>query len=535
MKFKEKILNLLGAVDKRHVSELSKRAFAMAQISRSTNDWVAFARSINYDIKSGGKLLRDRARDMAKNDPYAKKLLKMVRKNVIGPDGFTLRVKSGEYSYNPKTKTFDFELDKSANQLIQDAFWRWGNKKYCTNKGDLSFRELNQLVLSTAFQDGEIFVHHLKGKYNKYGYTIQLINADYCDEMFNQELPNGELIIMGIHYTATGKVKGYWFNKRTLKDELIYNYYSASEKVFIPAERISHVFIKEVDNQLRGVTQFAPAALRVKMLSGWDEASLIHARAAACTTGVLKPKENSNPDFIGYNKDSDNNVVQDLAPNEMFVVPDGYDFGTHDPKFPHEQHAPFNKSILKSVASGWDVSYHTLASDYEGVTWTSSRTALLDERDGWKDLQSWFVEHFLNDVYSNWLEMALLSGSIINPVTGNSLPIEKYEKFNEMQFIGRRWTWVDPEKEINANVKAVASFQSTLEKIVGEQGYEFEEIIDQIAREQAYIKDKLGIDLISVLNKIPTEPVKETPEENNNNGNGNGKAKRINGIRVGEY
>lgn len=483
----------------------TKRAYAMAQISRQLNDWNSFVRSINYDIKSGGKQLRDRARDMAKNDPYTRKYLSLVKRNIIGPNNFTLRVKAGDYTQD-ETGNLTFELDKIANREITDAWWQWGKKKYCTVEENISFRELSQVIIETVFQDGELFIHRIKGNVNKFGYSLQLITADYLDESYNEVLSNGNVIIMGIEYTKERKPVRYWFTERNPLDDVnSVSRLSTIKRVPIPAENICHLFIRETADQLRGVTQLAPVAIRLKMLMGWDEAAVTNARASACQAGVLEPKDNADGAFDGYEKDTDGNVVNQIEPNELFIVPDGYNYKIHNPVYPHSQHAPFNKTMLKGISSGLDVSYHDLASDYEGVNYTSSRTALLDERDHWRNKQSWWIEHFLEDIYSDFLEMAILSGQL-------SLSIRDFDKYNVPHFIPRSWSWVDPQNEVNANKLALETYQTTHEQILSERSMDLEETLEQIAYERELFK-KYNLPLIGALTPAPPPSASELEED----------------------
>lgn len=481
--------------------EVKQRAFAMSQISRQTNDWNALVRSINYDIKTGGKLLRDRARDLAKNDPYTRKYLSLVKRNIVGPNNFTLRVKAGNY-VKDELGNISFELDKIKNREITDAWWTWGKKKHCSVSGNISFRELSKIVLSTAYMDGEVFINRIKGNINEYGFALQLISADYLDEAYNEILPNGNVIIMGIEYNAVRKPIRYWFTEQNKLDEVnSVSRLSTTKRVPIPAENITHLFFRETSDQLRGVTQLAPAAIRLKMLMGWDEAAVVHARTTALQTGILEPKDTPDGQFEGYEKDSDGNVVSQLEPNELFIVPDGYNFKSHTPVYPHAQHGPFNKTMLRGISSGLDVSYHDLASDYEGVNYTSSRTALLDERDNWRDKQSWFIEHFLEDVFSDFLEMAVLTGKI-------DIPFRELEKYNCPQFIPRTWTWVDPQNEVTANKLALETYQTTHEQILSERSMDLEETLEQIAYERELFK-KYNLPLVGAL---PAPAIPSPPE-----------------------
>lgn len=487
-----------------------KREFAMAQISRQTSDWLNIVRSVNFDIKQGGKLLRGRARDMANNDPYTKKFLNIVARNIIGANGFTLRVKGGSYQQDD-CGNLVFVLDKINNREISDAFWAWGKKNNCTITGTISHRELCQLLVKTVYMDGEIFINHMSGDYNEYGYTQQIITADYLDENYNEVLSNGNTIVMGIEYDKYGKPVRYWFNERLPQDNIYNASLITNKRVPISAENITHLFIVEKADQLRGITQLAPVAIRLRMLMGWDEAAVINARTSASKAGILEPKDSADSSFTGYGKNSQGNVESSIEPNEIFIVPDGYNFRSHTPMYPHAQHGPFNKTMLMSISSGLDVSYPTLASDYENVNYTSSRTALLDERDGWRNRQSWFIEHYLEDTFSKFLKMAVLSGKV-------NINIKELDKYNQPQFISRSWQWVDPQTEVNSNILALQSYQTTLEQVLSERSMDLEETLEQIAREKELLK-KYGLTIDDVKAtykpdpKGVTEPAKETVTE----------------------
>jgi lambda family phage portal protein len=497
---------------------INKRGFAMAAVDRLNADWLNLVRSINFDFRVAGPLMRDRARDLAKNDPIAKKYLRMVRKNVIGPDGFLLRNKAGDYQTDSSGKT-KFVYDKLANLKIQDAFWNWSKIPYCSITGDESFRELCASIISTVFQDGEVFIikHKGPGK-NKYGFTLQVMEGDYIDEKYNTELPTGNFIIMGIEYTPYGKAVRYHFKRHRVMDEVQYNHIPGPDYVPVDAANVIHLYIKETSNQLRGITQFAPVAVRMHMLYKWEEACLTNARANANVPWILEEKETSSglPGLTPDKVEDDGDRIKTLSEAELYEVARGWTAKTLPAQYPHQMHEMFVNANLRDISSGLDVSFHTLASNYLGVSWTSSRTALLDERDTWKMYQSWFAEHFLDNVFADWLDMAIMSKQL-------QLPLYKLEKFNQPMWRGRRWDWVDPEAEAKANVIAYNSFQKTLEQILGERGMDLEETLEQIAYEKELLKE-LGLSFPSSGSDAPKQQEQNTEETIPVKNNGNGKS-----------
>lgn len=504
MKLIDKYLQKKGFVHKNEFKKMVmhlRRSYAAAAINRLTNDWTTMNTSADQDIRNSLRSLRARSRDLCQNDPYANNFLRMVQMNVVGPDGFILRNKSGEW------RDGKFVLDKFANILIQNAFWEWSQPKNCTINGEMSFRLAQSIIMTTIARDGEVFIRKIKNKdINKFGIALQLIEPDLIDETYSAQLQNGNAIIMGVEIDKYRRPITYYIRRSDAYREL-YSYSMRDDYEPVPAEDVYHLFVKERANQTRGVPWIAPGAIRMKMLSGFEEASLVNARAAACKTGVLTPKENANPEFTGDEKDSNDNLIQSIEPGETYVAPFGYDFSTYDPKYPSDQHEAFAKIILRGIASGFGVSYNAMANDYESVNYSSARSSLLYERDWWKMLQSWFIESFLNKFFEEWLDMTLLTGVI-------NIPYSKFEKFNSPFWIARRWDWVDPEKDANANLIMLKNGFKTLEQILAERGMDLEETLEQLRYEQELIKKyelKLGSD--------------EKPIQNKNNGsgsNGNG-------------
>jgi hypothetical protein len=138
------------------------------------------------------------------------------------------------------------------------------------------------------------------------------------------------------------------------------------------------------------------------------------------------------------------------------------------------------KTRLRSIASGLGVTYHGLANDLEGVNFSSIRSGTLEERDAWMVLQNWFAESFMRPVYRGWLLHALTQGRLAFP-SGSVLPIQKFDKFAEHTWLGRRWGWVDPLKDIEASRLAIKSGIASPQMIAAQAGVDVEDVIQAIA------------------------------------------------------
>ncbi|MCP4570027.1 MAG: phage portal protein, partial [FCB group bacterium] len=91
------------------------------------------------------------------------------------------------------------------------------------------------------------------------------------------------------------------------------------------------------------------------------------------------------------------------------------------------------------------------------------------------------IEHLCEAVFEEWLKMAMLSGAV-------PLPVGKYDKFNAPLWTPRRWSWIDPLKDTQANIKAIDAGLKSRTQVVSEQGLDFDELCEQLAAERETVK-----------------------------------------------
>jgi hypothetical protein len=80
-----------------------------------------------------------------------------------------------------------------------------------------------------------------------------------------------------------------------------------------------------------------------------------------------------------------------------------------------------------------------------------------------------------------WLE------SFLTLSVSGGLKVEKFEKFSEHEYRGRRWMWVDPMKDMNAAVIAVDRKWKTNTQVASDLGTDFGDNVETARREQLAI------------------------------------------------
>jgi len=459
----------------------ARRDYDIARIDNLTSSFRAPVTTGDAELRYSLVTARARSRELERNNDYAQKYLKMCEVNVVGRAGFTLknlaRDPNGTY-------------DRVANDLIEWEWWRWGRKGNCTVDGRLSFLGVQKLFIRTVARDGEFLARIIRGFDNPWRFALQILEGDMLNEAHNVEAGNGKnKIRMGIEYDKWNRPVAYHLRTRHPGDGyMTINAGTQQESVRVPAAEIIHCYVPQRSTQGRGVPWMHTAARRLNQVGEYEYAEVVAARMGASKMGFY---EKTDPMAIGAypgmdGSDEAGNPISYVEAGQIEKLPAGYKFTAYTPDHPTAQYADFIKGSLRGVSAGMNVSYNGLANDLEGVNFSSMRVGAIDERDNWKTIQGWMMEDFLDQVYASWLEMLLLTNR-------TSLPYSKYEKFNAPDWRGRTYDWVDPEKDIEAELKCVRAKWKTERQVVLERfNMDLEDLYAQIAQDEA-LKKKYGI------------------------------------------
>src|SRR6267378_4772656 len=463
----------------------SLTVFQGAMGGRLTMDWIASILSADQEIKGNMRLLRARARELSRNNPVAKSYLKILTSNVLGEKGI---------GYQAQVRNNDKTLNDAFNTKIEDSWKEWGKLGNCTVDGKLSFRGVQTLVLKNIATDGEVFVRMVRGFNNKHRFALQLIDADQVDHLFTRYASKTENEIrMGIEVDEWGRPVAYHVNAKHPSD-----LGGSLLRERIPSDQVLHLYDPERINQTRGITWFHPCMMEMRMLGGYVEAELVAVRASSAKMGFFQHTDPSS--YVEPNPDAKYRI--EAQPGVIETVPPGLEFKSCTPDHPAQAFPAFLKAMLRFVASSMGVSYNALASDLEGVNYSSMRSGLLIERDQWKMLQSLMKEQMLQPIFENWMSLALLSGALV-------LDSRDPARFCCGKWEPRGWVWVDPLKDVQAGILAIGAGLTSRDALISEQGGDVEEVFEQLSEEKTLAKE-YDLDLV-IAAKAPT--VDKGPKE----------------------
>lgn len=448
------------------------RTYAMGKASRLTAGWGTSTSSEDMELASSLLLARNRSRALIRDAAYAKRAKVIVQNNVVG----------GGIGLQAKIETTRGNLNERLNDAIETAWERWSCAESCHTGGALHFADLERQLIGQVFEAGEVFVrmHPQRFGDSAVPFALELIEAERIADEF-QPLPvsNSARVRLGIEVDAFGRPLAYWI-RNTHPGDVRWTAEQTTQIERVPAEYMLHLRVIDRWPQTRAIPWMHAAARKLNDMDGLTEAEITAARGAACYMATIETPDGET----GFGEEqADGSTITELEPAIVERLNAGEKLNFVSPNRPNSQLDPFMRMMLREVAAGVGCSYESLSRDYSQSNYSSSRLALMDDRDLWRVLQRWFIRNFRAVVHRRWLQQAVLSGAI------REIPLEEYavrpEKFEAVCFKPRGWSWIDPTKEVEAYEKAIRNGFTTVSAVIAQtaDGRDLEDVLKERAQE----------------------------------------------------
>jgi capsid protein len=164
----------MGILDRfrRKTSPPKRRGYAGVNTSRLFADFSTMTRSSDAELKPALRVLRNRCRELARNDEYVRRYLGLLKTNVVGPYGVNVQAKA---------RNADGSLDAPGNKIVENAWKAWGQRGNCTVDGRLSWVDAQRLFVETLARDGEAIIRFIYNFNNIDSLAIEFVEADILD------------------------------------------------------------------------------------------------------------------------------------------------------------------------------------------------------------------------------------------------------------------------------------------------------------------------------------------------------------------
>ena len=181
--------------------------------------------------------------------------------------------------------------------------------------------------------------------------------------------------------------------------------------------------------------------------------------------------------------------ISEFEPGMFKYLEPGQNVSVPNIDSPDQQYEMFVRNKVRRFASGFGCSYETLSRDFSNTNYSSSRLSLLEDREHWKVVQRYMIEHFHTRIFREWLNLSVLAGE---------LPFDDFdqrpERYDNPRWTARGWDWVDPLKEAKAYREMEQAGYMTKAQIVAKLGGDFYDNLAELSREQQ-AADDLNVEL----------------------------------------
>ena len=469
-----------------------RRGYEAGGKTRLTEGWRGSTASADAEIAAAGPVLRDRSRDLVRNNPLAAQAVQVLVNNIVGP-GIRPRAASG---------------NKALNKRV-DALWRTFAAT-CDFYGHTDFHGLLNLAVREMIEAGDILALRIAtpgrtgiGSGKSVPLRIQLREIDHLDVARVQESAAG-YIDQGIEFDAAGRRTAYWMfadhpggTGRFLRRRF------ESERV--PADRVAHLFERQrVQN--RGVPWGAPAMLALRDLGDWQQAELVRKKTEACLVGIVFGDDETQASVAPVVQDGQGNKVEQFEPGLIAYARGGKDIRFNQPASTAGVYE-WNRVQMHLVASGFRVPYALMTGDLSQNNFSSSRVGLNEFRRMVEQLQ-WqtVIPMFCEPIWRWFIEAAQLAGLI--PVDA-VVPAE---------WASPRFEMVNPLQDVQADLLETRAGFASPQQMIAKRGYDPAAVVEEWAA-HAETTDTLGLIFDSDPRKVSkggnTQPTETSPAPGN--------------------
>lgn len=442
-------------VQHRRMYERMKRSYEGAGRGRRTDGWRTGGGSANTEILESLDKLRERSRDLVRNNPYAEKIVEVISTNVVGTG----------IAPTPVHK------EQVVVDRLKEEWKLWAETTDSDFYGKTTLYGNQDLTVRAVAESGECLIRKRYVTDRAIPIQIQVMEADFLDSTKDVDnYQGGGYIRGGIQYDENDRVKGYW----------LYNNHPSErfqlQSSFVPADEIIHCHEVRRPGQQRGAPRLSSAIMRLRDLDEFEDAELVRQKIAACfaafvtTTGGLP--------MMGQQADNEllaqvePGAIQKLLPGETVV------FGNPPAK---EGYAEYVTKNLHGISAGAGVTYESMTHDYSQVNFSSARMGWLEfQRSVLRWQWHMLIPQVCNRLWDWFIEGLMLAG-----------------KIRKSQIAKATWTtprreMISPVEEMKALMLELRAGLKSWSEAVRERGLNPEELIAEIIAD-ATMFDKAGL------------------------------------------
>jgi lambda family phage portal protein len=423
---------------------------------QSLAQWQAGGNDADADLLPDLATLRERSRDLVRNNPLASGVINTVCTSVIGT-GLRLQVRIDR----DFLKLSDTAAEAFAAQAERE-FALWAESTDCDLGRQLTFYDYQALVFRSGLENGDCFVllPYVERPGDPYSLRLQLIEADrVCNPDYAVD---SDALAGGVQKDGYGAPLAYHILDKhpggAQGDNKIWRAFSARG----PSDRrrILHVYTLLRPNQSRGVPYLAPVIEAFKQLGMYTHAEVTAALVSAKFTVFVKTQDGDTSFASSERGHRHRGQDYRLGSGSIVSLAEGEEISTANPGRPNAAFDPFVQSILRQIGVALELPYEVLIKHFT-ASYSAARAASLEALKFYNTKRAFLATHFCQPVYEEWLTHAIAEGRLHAPGYFSGDPSVR-KAYTGTVWIGPAPGQIDPLKEINAAEKRIELGVSSL-------------------------------------------------------------------------
>ncbi len=432
----------------------------------------------------GADASRAWSRSFVRDNPYACGVVETIATAVIGT-GIDAQSMVETDDGN------DAEIINEARDKVWAEFC-----ETCDINGELTFAEMQFLAMREIVEAGEVLIRmrSVRLENRPVPLALEMIDSDRLalDRDTWAYERTGNRVIRGVEMDERGKPLAYWIYPEHPNSPYIA---AIREPVRVEANEIIHLYRKDRVGQSRGVTWFAPVLAALRDLGIYIDNELQASAVASCFTAVIKTNGSVGsllPTDGSSQTDSAGNYFEHIEPGLVAHLKPDESLEIVNPARPAAQAGPWISLMVRNIGVGVGLGYEKVSRDYTGTSYSSARTAELEDRRRFKRWQRFVIHHLCQRVSDRYYEAAasvtaLTEGPGKFPLLSDLLSDRR--KLTPVDWQVPEWEWVDPQNEQAAAVTAIQNNMSTLQRECAKNGINWRKNLKQRAKEIQAEKD----------------------------------------------
>ena len=430
--------------------------YEAARLDRSLDGWRTPGTSANAEIRGQLVRLRNRARDLGRNNPYIARAYDVITSKIVGP------------GIRPRLPP---HVNAQTRRRTMERFEEWAERVGLYAKQRLAVRtmvESGEALLAVTVNDtvarGENPV------------DFRVLEPDWIDldrEGINSA--TGNMIVQGVEIDEQDKPVAYYVFDQHPGDWTIARGAPGSSRR-VPAEMIIRLYDHRRPQQLHGVPWVAPVATLAKHLDDINDARLKRAKITACFAAFVTRPEAVVSTPLGKTEiGEDRRRREQVAPAMIDYLSPGEDVKFAVPPR-GEQDEAWQTFLLHGIATGMGLTYAQITGDLREANYSSMRGGVLDQ---WPLLDQWqhlIVTPGLAQPIWAWFDRYDAAMHRRAPITG----VE--HQYPERMF-------VDPNKDGAAQDAALKAGRKSWTEVIEARGLDPERFAEQLRRERASLEE----------------------------------------------